>query len=318
MAAISRDIWLARENSLSTMTGAARSLRPGKLVKLRHGLTHYQLDEYSDRPLMICIHGWSTSSYVWDRLRPLLRDQGYRLLTYDLYGRGFSDRPDVPHTTELFTNQLTELLTRLGINKERLNVLGYSMGGAIAARFVSQRLETVDRMLLLAPAGMIVRLPILRSVARSFPRALDAHILAVLPSVLPRQFEKEAKGFSTISEVAQVLSHQKRELAYRGYVLSLLSSLKGVLASSMADEHRKIARSGVQVRALFATDDTTIPSPWAKRLFDQWYPAGVSSKIDGAGHGLTYTHPAEIIEEFTGSLRKSIQIKTSAANTNAS
>jgi len=295
MAIGSSRAWREREGKLKIMSGSARSNQPGRLISLRHGQTYYQLDEQTDRPLLVCIHGWSTSSYVWDPLKPLLREQGYRLLTYDLYGRGFSDRPDVQHTADLFTGQLTEMLARLGLNNERLNILGYSMGGAIAARFVSQRLEGVDRMLLLAPAGMVVRMPVLRFVARSLPRALDSHILAALPRLLPRQFEREAGGFEHRPEVAKIVHQQKRELEFRGYIPALLSSLKGVLGSNMAAEHRSIARSGVAVRSLFGTKDTTIPSPGAKDMFDQWYPEGVSDNIVGAGHGLTYTHPDQIM-----------------------
>lgn len=302
MAIFSRMAWRAREMSLPIMTGVAQSRCPGKLIKLSHGRTHYQLDEETDRPLLICIHGWSTSSYVWEQLRPLLRGRGYRLLTYDLYGRGFSDRPDVLQTPMFFTQQLDELLSWLDLKNQRMNVLGYSMGGAIAAHFVSQRVDAVDRMLLVAPAGMIVRFPITRFVARSFSKAFDPHLFAALPKVLPGQFDNEAKGFSHLPEVARVVLNQKRELAYRGYIPSLVSSLNGALASSMKTEHRKIIRSGIRVRAVFGAEDSTIPTPWAKQLFDHWYPAGTSAKIRGAGHGLPYTHPDEVMNEFDETL----------------
>ncbi|WP_320240992.1 alpha/beta hydrolase [Cognatiyoonia sp. IB215182] len=268
-------------------------------MKLRHGQTHYQLDADTNKPLLICIHGWSTSSYVWEPLRPFLRKQGYRLLTYDLYGRGFSDRPRVSHTAELYTCQLTQLLNRLDLADKKLNVLGYSMGGAIAARFVSQRLASVDRLLLLAPAGMVVRLPISRFIARAVPKTNDPHILNSIPRFLPKQFDSEAEGFKNVLEVAQILRMQKRELLYQGYVPALLSSLKGILATSMQMEHLKIASSNVKVRAIFGTNDRTIPSPWARKRFDQWHPSGVSDDIIGAGHGLTYTH-ADHIEAKVG------------------
>lgn len=298
MAFISRQIWRTREKSLRVMTGAARDALPGKLIKLRFGSTHYQLEGDADQPLLICIHGWSTSSYVWGQLRPLLRERGYRLLTYDLYGRGFTDRPNVLQTPKFFTQQLDELLSRLNLSNQRLNVLGYSMGGAIAAHFVSRRIDTVDRMLLVAPAGMVVRFPITRFVARNFPKTLNPHLLTALARVLPGQFDKEAFGFTHIQEVARVVKCQKRELAYRGYIPSLVSSLNGVLAANMRVEHRRISRSGVLVRSVFGTDDSTIPSPWAKRRFDRWYPPGTSDEVEGAGHGLTYTHPNQVMEKL--------------------
>ena len=296
MAFISRHLFRTEENKRKIMDSAARCRAPGKFLSLRNGKTHYQLDDPSDRPLLICIHGWSTASYVWKPLKPFLRDKGYRLLTYDLYGRGFSDRPEVHNTAELFTRQLSELLSRLELNNQTLNVVGYSMGGAIAARFVSERLEKVERLLLIAPAGFAVQPPITRYIARRFPRTLDPHVSVLLQKLLPRQFIKQAEGFDDDPKVACVLKNQLRELDYRGYIPSLVSSLHGVLASKMEAEHELIKRSDVAVRALFATEDKTIPYCRSKRLFDQWYSAGARHDIADAGHAVTYTHRKEIMD----------------------
>lgn len=297
MAFISRGYAESEEQKRQVMTGAARRFDAGGLIKLRHGQTYYRLDGNEDERLLICIHGWSTASYVWEPLRPLLRDLGYRLLTYDLYGRGFSDRPDVANSAELFSRQLAELLERLGLSTDGMNIVGYSMGGAIAARFVSERLSDVERLLLIAPAGMAVQLPVLRFIARRKPEVFDAHIMAGLQKLLPKQFRREAKGFLDDEQVAEVLRNQNRELNYRGYLPSLVSSLNGVLASRMMAEHRKIAGSNVKVRALFADEDGTIPFSDARDLFDEWQPGGRSRVLKGAGHGVTYTHPDLIMEK---------------------
>ncbi|MEM9348993.1 MAG: alpha/beta hydrolase [Pseudomonadota bacterium] len=297
MAFISRGYAESEEQKRQVMTGAARRFDAGGLIKLRHGQTYYRLDGNEHERLLICIHGWSTASYVWEPLRPLLRDLGYRLLTYDLYGRGFSDRPDVANSAELFSRQLAELLERLGLSTDGMNIVGYSMGGAIAARFVSERLSDVERLLFIAPAGMAVQLPVLRFIARRKPEVFDAHIMAGLQKLLPKQFRREAKGFLDDEQVAEVLRNQNRELNYRGYLPSLVSSLNGVLASRMMAEHRKIAGSNVKVRALFADEDGTIPFSDARDLFDRWQPGGRSRVLKGAGHGVTYTHPDLIMEK---------------------
>ncbi|MEP3255941.1 MAG: alpha/beta hydrolase [Stappiaceae bacterium] len=297
MAIFSRYLWRLQENDRKTMTGMARRDRPGRMLQLKYGQTHYELDKEPDKPLLICIHGWSTASYVWDPLKPLLRAKGYRVLTYDLYGRGYSDRPDVLHSAELFTYQLTELLNKLGLNDTKLNVIGYSMGGAIAARFVSERLEDVERLLLIAPAGMEVRSPGLRRFVRNNPKFSNPHIQTLLPLVLRAQFRSAAAGFKGNQMVQKVARKQKRELEFRGYLPSLLSSLNGALASKMKTEHEKIAGAKVAVRAIFADQDKTVPYPTAKRLFDKWNPNGVSQTITGAGHAITYTHAQQIMKE---------------------
>jgi len=303
MGFIGKDAWRIQERKRTTMSQAVRQqLAPGKFKLLRHGQTHYQLAGDPAGPLLVCIHGWTTASYVWEQLREEFVNLGYLVLTYDLYGRNFSDRPpNVAHTADLYSGQLTELLDQLGLSQRRLNIVGYSMGGAIAAHFVNRRIADVDRLLLIAPAGMEIRAPKARSIALENPELFDPHILLALPVPLRWQFRRAAFGFWNKKPVREVRKRQFRELDYKGYVPALLACLKGILAKKMSDEHRRIAeRDSISVKALFADGDKTIPWPEAITLFDEWNPNQVSVRIRGAGHGLTYTHVDPIMNEIRG------------------
>jgi len=61
---------------------------------------------------VVLVHGFSVASYCWERTVPALVEAGFRVLTFDLYGRGYSDRPDGPYNLDLFVRQIDELLTR--------------------------------------------------------------------------------------------------------------------------------------------------------------------------------------------------------------
>lgn len=289
--------WRRRENKLKDMSESERENRPGKLILLKHGQTHYELDEEADGPLLVCLHGWSTASYVWEPLKPFFRKIGYRVLSFDFYGRGYSDRPEIEHTAEVLSDQLAELLEKLGLNQKEINVVGYSMGGAIAAHFVSQRLKDVKRLLLIAPAGMEVVAQKPRAFARKRPKLGDRVILSLLPLGLSIQFRRAAKGFENNQSVMKVVRNQTRELNYKGYTFALLSSLKGALSANMKTQHELIAASDVSVRAIFAEFDKTIPQPKAMNLLDEWNQNKVSRVVEGAGHAITYTHPKEIMKE---------------------
>ncbi len=291
--------WRKDEYARKAMVGSDHKPLPGRFLDLEHGQTYYELDNKEEdrgKPLLICIHGWSTASYVWTALKPELRKKGYRILSYDLYGRGYSSRPDNgAHTAELFTRQLTQILIHLKLNDQKLNIVGYSMGGAIAARFVSERPGDVQRLLLIAPAGMAVQKPFPRFVARQIPKLSDPIISEFLPCALWKQFNRAARDFPNDANVQLVLQRQLAELDYKGYIPALLSSLKGVLASKMRVEHEAIADSNVKVLAIFADQDSTIPHPDAQRRFDRWNRNHVSHVIEGAGHAVTYTHEQEIM-----------------------
>lgn len=62
---------------------------------------------------LFCVHGISTPSPVWSLVAPKLIEAGYRLLVFDLYGRGYSDTPVVKHDMALFISQMTLLLAHL-------------------------------------------------------------------------------------------------------------------------------------------------------------------------------------------------------------
>ncbi|MGC1495406.1 MAG: alpha/beta hydrolase [Sulfitobacter sp.] len=271
-------------------------------IDLGHGRTFCELDPEEDKPLIVCIHGWSTASYVWKGLRPKLREKGYRVLSFDLYGRGKSSSPEIKHTTELFVDQLSQLLDALNLGSQPFNVVGYSMGGAIGTSFVASRVDSVKRLLLIAPAGMVVRFPVLRLIARSVPFAFDPIIRASLPKALEHQFKNAAKDYPHDVGVQQVLASQLAELQSKDYVEALLSSLKGALASPKREQHQLIAQSNVKMMAIFADQDKTIPHPYAKLRFDNWNQQEVSRVVEGAGHAVTYTHIAEIMNEIRGFL----------------
>ena len=123
-----------------------RSLPSGtsRLVQLSQGSTWCCIDG-DDNPgrLVVLVHGFSGSSGYFEFLAECLaRSNGRRrVLRFDLYGRGGSSCTGAPHTPRLFAGQLAELLFAL---KEHgpIDLVGYSMGGAIAAQFAAAYPDT--------------------------------------------------------------------------------------------------------------------------------------------------------------------------------
>ena len=81
-----------------------RSEAPGQFVELTHGAVHYELTGNPDGPLVVLVHGFSAPSYMWDKNVPALVEAGYRVLRFDLYGRGYSARPSTKYDTQLFVD----------------------------------------------------------------------------------------------------------------------------------------------------------------------------------------------------------------------
>jgi pimeloyl-ACP methyl ester carboxylesterase len=107
-------VWLERRRT--PVGEAQRRAAPGGFAALSDGVTHYQWFGPEGGRVIVMIHGLTTSSYVFGGIISELQIQGFRILTYDLYGRGLSDRPGKPQTRSFFICQLRELLQEQNVN----------------------------------------------------------------------------------------------------------------------------------------------------------------------------------------------------------
>ena len=85
------------------------TVAPGAVAQLPNGATHYRWSGPEDGPVAVCIHGISTPSFVFAATEQSLAAQGFRVLTYDLYGRGQSARPGGAQTSAFFVDPLEQI-----------------------------------------------------------------------------------------------------------------------------------------------------------------------------------------------------------------
>ncbi len=92
---------------------AARSVAGGSFVRLSDGYTHYEVAGPEDAETVVLVHGTTVPLFLWDRNVEELASAGWRVVRYDLYGRGLSDRPDARYDLNLYVRQLEELLAHV-------------------------------------------------------------------------------------------------------------------------------------------------------------------------------------------------------------
>ena len=97
----------------------ARASIRGEFVLLEDGYTHYELGGPQNGSPVVLLHGFSVPYFIWDPTFDFLTHKGYRVLRYDLFGRGFSDRPKTRYTLDLFCKQLRGILDRLEIGQPK-------------------------------------------------------------------------------------------------------------------------------------------------------------------------------------------------------
>ena len=106
--------------------------------------TAYDLTGPKDAPVVALIHGLGLCRHLWAELLPAFNTK-YRVLSYDLYGHGDSAPPPDIASLTVYSDQLADLMTGLGISQAA--VVGFSIGGMINRRFA---LDHGDRLTALA------------------------------------------------------------------------------------------------------------------------------------------------------------------------
>jgi pimeloyl-ACP methyl ester carboxylesterase len=116
---------------------AARGEAPGQFVRLADGITHFETAGPDTSRVVVLAAGFSVPEYIWDSLYQGLADSGFRVVRYDYYGRGWSDRPDAGYDQDLFVRQLTGLLDSLRITSP-VDLAGLSFGGTVITSFADR------------------------------------------------------------------------------------------------------------------------------------------------------------------------------------
>ncbi|MGB5864500.1 MAG: alpha/beta hydrolase [Sulfitobacter sp.] len=282
------------------MNDTRRADASGQFANLKQGITHYVLSGPVDGLLVVCIHGLTTPCFVWDKISKGLARPGYRVLIYDLYGRGFSDRPKSLQDQAFFDQQLLELLAYLEL-EEPFDLIGYSMGGAVATGFAAKHLHRVRSLALLASAGTgLVEAPMLKFIRDG--RIFGAWLMLVAyPAQLRRGIQAE-RALPTVD--THVSDAQEAQLTYSGFIPAVRSSLRGVLYRPLADAHQVFHKVNIPMLAIWGGQDEVIPMQ-ARQQLAAWNSDVRDHIIENAGHGLPYTHSDEVLALLTGFLARS-------------
>jgi pimeloyl-ACP methyl ester carboxylesterase len=267
-----------------TLTPETRAGLPGQFVKLSDGVTHYDLTGPTNGPVVVLIHGFSVASYSWQRNVPALAGAGMRVLSYDLYGRGYSDRPAASYDLNFFVRQLDELLSALKIDRP-VDIIGISMGGYITAGFAVRHPDRVRRIVLLAPQSEAMGGDPRLSWA-ALP-GISEYLFAVYigPYVMADRPD-EYKDYMPSSDWHERYLDM---MQYAGFRNALLSTLRNLTGDPFI-EYRKLGEEGRRVELLWGDLDATIPLEYAKKIMAA-IPQAEFHTIPGARHASPYERP---------------------------
>jgi pimeloyl-ACP methyl ester carboxylesterase len=260
----------------------------GSYVELPGGVTHYDLGNPTRDQTVVLVHGFSVPYYIFDPTFHFLTQHGFRVLRYDLFGRGFSDRPRGEYNIDLFVRQLADLLDTLRFTQP-VHLLGLSMGGPIAAAFTARSPERVDRLILIDPAGArpVTLSRLLKVVA--MPGVGEALLSLGGSAYLIRSM---AADFFDKKSVEQFQQRYRIQMQYKGFRRALLSTIRNNMLESFIDVYRSVGRLGTPILLLWGRHDHTVPL-WHSDELRKVVPHAEFHVVEDCSHIPHYEKPKE-------------------------
>ena len=255
----------------------------GSYIRLGAGVTHYELAGPKDAPTVVLVHGFSVPYFIWDPVFNALTAAGFRVLRYDLYGRGLSGRPDVRYDPDLFDQQLVQLLGALNIS-EPINIVGLSMGGPITANFAARHPANVSKVVLFDPAfgrdsppSWQLRTPLLGDFV------MDVQIA-------PTMADSQREDFVHPERYPDYFAKYKTQMRYKGFRRAILSTRRNFFPADSTAAFAQVGKSGKPVLLIWGRADQTVPFSVSDDV-RKAVPQAEFHPIDDAGHVPFYEHP---------------------------
>jgi len=257
---------------------AARAQAGGSYVKLPEGVTHYELTGPEDGRVVVLIHGATIPMYLWDAQVEALARAGYRVLRYDMYGRGYSDRPDGDYSQAFYRKQLLDLLDALKI-KQPVDLMGVSMGGAMAVDFTANYPDRVKDLVLIAPMinslkndtnFKLMRVPLL---GEFLTRLIAVKVMS----------ERAAELMQKSPKAAEYAKQFKDQTRFKGFERASLAAARSDAWADYTADYQKVGQQNHRILLIWGTKDNDI-SPEMVQAMQKALPNVEFKQLDGIGH----------------------------------
>lgn len=269
-------LYRLRDPEQLDLNNAARATAPGAFVRLANGYTHYEVGGPAGGRTVVLVAGFSVPYYLWDPTFNALVNAGFRVLRYDFYGRGYSDRPDIPYTQDLYVRQLVELLDVVGF-RDPVDLTGVSMGAAVITTFADKYPSRVRSLVYVDPS---FRGPYMAPYISTRPR-LWSYMTAILDE--PGWADEQLADFFRPERFGDWPAKYRVQMQYRGFRRARLSE---IVNNVNVDQEDEIARVGTDTRPvllIWGKEDRSVPFELSEGVL-QMLPYAVLVAVDEAGH----------------------------------
>jgi pimeloyl-ACP methyl ester carboxylesterase len=261
----------------------------------------YYEDYGSGKPVVL-IHGWPLSSSSWEKQIPSLIEAGYRVIAYDRRGFGHSSKPASGYNYDTLAEDLNKIMTKLNLRDATL--VGFSMGGGEVARYLSKYgSERVNKAVFMSaiPPFLLKTSDNPEGVDGSVFDGMKKAIKADRPAFLSEFF---ANFYNVDNLIGTKISDEVVRLSWN---IGAGASPKGTLdcvSAWLVDFREELKRINIPVLIMHGNADRILPLAATGKRTPEFVKGSRLVIIEGAPHGMNWTHSEEINRELLAFLNE--------------
>ena len=254
----------------------------------------YYEDHGKGQPVVL-IHGYPLDGASWEKQTAALLQAGYRVITYDRRGFGRSDKPAEGYDYDTFAADLNAVMNTLDLHSAVL--VGFSMGTGEVARYLSTfGSDRVDKAVFLGSLE-----PYLLK-AEDNPEGVPQEVFdGLLEAATADRYAFFTEFFKNFYNSDDFLGTPRlsQEVVNAGWHLAASASPIASVAAQptwLTDFRDDIPKIEVPALIVHGTADNILPIDATGRRFAKALPSAQYVEIEGAPHGLLWTHADEVNE----------------------
>ncbi|PSL37436.1 peroxiredoxin [Labedella gwakjiensis] len=259
-------------------------------------------EDHGTGQAVVLIHGYPLDGASWEKQTAALLAAGYRVITYDRRGFGNSSKVTTGYDYDTFAADLNTVLTTLDLNDVVL--VGFSMGTGELGRYLgtygSERI---------AKAAFLGSLEPFLLQTDDNPTGVPQEVFdGLLEGATKDRYAFFTEFFKNFyNEDENIPSRLSTEASHASWITAIGSAPFAATAAQptwLTDFREDVKKIDVPALIVHGTADNILPIDSTGRVFSKLVPSADYVEIEGAPHGMLWTHADEVNEALLTFLAK--------------
>ncbi|MFL0248985.1 alpha/beta hydrolase [Clostridium neuense] len=231
------------------------------------GMLHIPEKVEGNIPIVVIYHGFGGNKmgphFAFVRLSRILEKCGIASVRFDFIGSGESDGEfsDMTLTNEINdANVILDYVKNLEfIDKDKIGIFGYSMGGAIASIIAGDRKDEINTLCLLAPAGNMEEIVKEVFIGDRYEEYIKEGCFDIQGFLLGKNFMEDIKDIDIF----------KRASKYNKSSRIIHSKADEVVPFSTSKRYMDIYKDNSELKVIEDANHTFENNKWEKQIIDE-------------------------------------------------